>query len=64
VTHPVCAVDTSDASIVALSWLLVRTSVRRGDPFQFTTAPEANPVPFTVRVSDDLPGATLAGFRG
>ena len=36
----------------------------RGLPFQFTTEPETNPAPFTVRVNPGLPGAMASGISG
>ena len=36
--------------------------VGNADPFQFTTAPEANPVPFTVRVKPEPPAAAEDGL--
>jgi hypothetical protein len=47
-----------------VTWLEETTVVDRGDPFQFTTAPATNPVPFTVRVKPELPGFATSGTSG
>lgn len=36
--------------ITAVSCVALTKAVARGEPFQFTTSPGANPVPFTVKV--------------
>ena len=63
-TEAVFAVATSEALIVARTSLPEMTVVTRGAPFHFTTAREAKPVPFIVRVNFPLPGATFSGTNG
>jgi hypothetical protein len=64
VTEAVPALATSAALIVASTTLLEITEVSRVDPFQLTTASDANPVPWIVKVNPLLPGAALVGTRG
>jgi len=64
VTQTVPAFATSEALIVAFRRWLEILSVSRGDPFHSTTAPERNPVPFTIRVNPLLPGLALGGSSG
>src|ERR1700736_171540 len=64
VTVAVLAAEMSEAKIDAVSRELVMKLVVRRLPFQFTTAPETNPVPCTVSVNPDPPGAALAGAIG
>jgi hypothetical protein len=64
VTEPVEAVAMSEPRIVAVSCEPLTNVVVRGLPFQFTTDPDTNPVPFTVSVKPAPPGATLAGISG
>src|SRR5579863_2280360 len=61
VMEAVPALATSVVVMVALSRLLEITSVSRDEPFQFTTAEEAKPVPPTVSVNSGLPGWVLTG---
>jgi hypothetical protein len=56
--------ETLAAGILAFRRLVDSTVVSKGDPFQFTTAVGANPVPFTVMVKALLPGFALGGTRG
>jgi hypothetical protein len=55
---------TSVELMAACRLLLESTVVARAEPFQFNTAPVANPVPFTVSVNPDVPGAAEAGTNG
>jgi hypothetical protein len=64
VTVAVVAVATSAAAIAAVSRVLLTKMVVRALPFQFTSEPDTNPVPFTVRVKPELPGVVDAGTRG
>jgi hypothetical protein len=50
---PVARNAVSAAEIAALSWVALTRVVGRGEPFQLTTSPLANPVPFTVRTNPD-----------
>jgi hypothetical protein len=52
------------AGTVAVSFEALTNVVVREDPFQFTVAPETNPVPVTVKVNDGPPGAVAAGTIG
>jgi hypothetical protein len=52
------------AGTVAVSSALLTNVVSSAAPFQLTVAPEAKPVPLTVRVNSAPPGATLVGTRG
>lgn len=47
---PVPRKAVSAGVIAAVSCVALRKVVGRGEPFQLTTSPFANPVPFTVRV--------------
>jgi hypothetical protein len=50
--------------MLAVTFELDTKVVVRALPFQFTTAPETNPVPFTVRVNVAAPGAFCPGDKG
>jgi len=50
---PVAREAVSDAEIAAVSCVALTRVVGRGEPFQLTTSPLANPVPFTVSVNPD-----------
>ena len=54
---------TIEAPTVALR-VLPLVVVVNGVPFQLITEPVRNPVPFTLRVNDPCPGATLVGDNG
>ena len=47
----------------ALTCVAVTKVVGRGEPFHWTTAPCANPVPVTPRVKAGMPAMTEAGLR-
>jgi hypothetical protein len=51
------------AGTAAESFSLPTKVVASAAPFQLTVAPEAKPVPWTVRVNPGPPGATLVGTR-
>jgi hypothetical protein len=52
------------AGTVAVSSSPPTKVVASATPFQLTVAPEAKPVPLTVRVNPGPPGATLVGASG
>lgn len=64
VTKAVLGMDIKEAGTVAVSCEAVTTFVARGVPFQFTTDPEAKPVPLTVSVKPAEPGAAVIGTSG
>jgi len=64
VTEAVLAVAMSEARMLTVNCELVTKVVVRALPFQFTTDPDTNPVPFTVSVNPPPPGATASGTRG
>src|SRR5438874_7286086 len=64
VIEPVFAVAMSDARMLAVNCELLTKVVVRALPFQFTEAPETNPVPFTVSVNPAPPGAAASGTSG
>jgi hypothetical protein len=64
VTEAVLAMAMSEARMLAVNWEPLTKVVARALPFQFTTDPETNPVPFTVKVNLDPPGAVASGTRG
>ena len=64
VTEAVLAIAMSEARMLAVNSEPLTKVVARGLPFQFTSAPETNPVPFTVRVNPGPPGAVAAGTSG
>jgi hypothetical protein len=64
VTQAVPAAATLAAGTVAVNCEPLTKVVANGVPFQFTVAPDTNPVPFTVRVKPGLPGVTAAGTSG
>jgi hypothetical protein len=55
------AVAISPAATVAVNWLMLPNAVGNAEPFQFTTAPEANPLPFTVSGKPEPPAVTEDG---
>ena len=63
VTFAVPGVAIKLAATVAVNWFALTNVVGSAVPFQFTTAPEAYPVPFTVRVKPALPAVTDEGLR-
>jgi hypothetical protein len=63
-TEAVPGLAMSDARIVAVNCETFTKLVVRALPFQFTTEPETNPVPFTVSANPCPPGTVLAGIRG
>ena len=64
VTGIVPATSKSVAGTITVIRLLLTAGVGRTAPFQFMVAPGANPVPFTVSINPELPGAAAAGKRG
>jgi hypothetical protein len=64
VTKAVLAVVISEARIEAVNCRLLMKLVVRALPFQFTVAPETNPVPSKKSVKIAPPGAVLVGTRG
>jgi hypothetical protein len=64
VTDAVCGAEISDAGMAAVTLDALTKVVGRGLPFQFTTEPDTNPVPFTVKVNPAPPGSTASGTRG
>ena len=64
VTEAVLAMAMSEARMLAVNCESLTKVVARGLPFQFTSAPETNPVPFTLRVNLGPPGAVAAGTSG
>lgn len=64
VTETVPGVAMSEARMIACNCEALTKVVGRGLPFQFTTAPGANPVPFRVSAKPGPPGAALAGTDG
>lgn len=46
-----------------MSWPALTTVVERGDPFHWTTAPAAKPLPVTVSVKAALPAVAELGFK-
>src|SRR6266581_1487866 len=64
VTEAVLAMAMSEARMLAVNCEVETNVVARAPPFQFTEAPETNPVPFTVRVNPGPPGAVASGTRG
>ena len=64
VTEAVLAVAMSEARIVVVNCEVDTNVVTRAPPFQFTEAPETNPVPFSVRVNPSPPGAVASGTSG
>jgi hypothetical protein len=63
-TMAVLVVAMSAAGTTAVSRELETNVVVSWEPSQFTVDPETNPVPFTVSVNPDPPGAAAAGTRG
>ena len=57
------AVVMSDAGIDAVTRVAETNVVVRSAPFQRTTEPDTNPVPFTVSVNAPLPAAAEDGER-
>jgi len=48
----------------AVSFAVLTNVVSRALPFQFTSDPDTNPVPFTVNVNPAPPGLTASGTSG
>jgi len=63
-TQAVPALAMSVARMLAFNRELLAKVVARLLPFHFTTEPETNPVPFTVRVNPAAPGLIASGRRG
>src|SRR5579863_5847816 len=64
VTEAVFAVAISEAGTLAVNCELLTNVVASRLPFQFTTEPETNPVPFSASVKPPPPGATASGTSG
>ena len=64
VTFAVPAFAISEELMLTVTCELLTNVVVRGLPFQLATAPETNPVPFTVRVNAGPPGTTVLGTSG
>jgi hypothetical protein len=64
VTEAVLAAAMSEAGTLAVNCEWLTKVVASELSFQFTTAPETKPVPFTVRVNPFPPGAVASGARG
>src|SRR5208282_6165799 len=64
VTSAVAAAAALAAGTAAVNSELVTKVVVSGVPFQFTTAPEAKPVPYTVNVNAAEPGVFCSGASG
>ena len=64
VTEAVVAAEISEAGMAAVTLDLLTNVVARALPFHSTTAPETNPVPFTVSVKPAPPRATAVGLSG
>jgi len=61
---PTCAIPgfaISDAGTVAVSWVALPKEVASTLPFQVTTAPLVNPVPFAVKVNCGPPDTAVFG---
>src|SRR5687767_15320458 len=63
VTRALPAVTISAAEIAALTWVAESTVVVLAEPFHFTTAPVAKPLPPTVRVKPTPPAVVVLGLR-
>ncbi len=63
-TEAVLAAEISEAGMAAVTFDLLTNVVGRALPFQSTTEPDTNPVPFTVSVKPAPPGATAVGLNG
>jgi hypothetical protein len=63
-TETVPAAAIEEAGTFAVSFPDVTKVVARATPFQFTTEPETNPVPFTVTVNPLPPGTAEVGTSG
>src|SRR5579863_10062217 len=61
-TYPVPEVASSEAEMVAVSRLALTNAVGCAIPFQFTAAPETNPLPLTVSVNVMLPAPAANGL--
>jgi len=61
VTWAVPAVAMSVAEMAACNCVALINEVVLGDPFQLTTEPLMNPLPFTVRVKAAVPAVALVG---
>jgi len=64
VIDAVLAVAMFAAGTVAVNCELLTNVVASAVPFQLTTDPETNPVPFTVSVKLGPPGAVAVGTSG
>ena len=58
---PGCAIRVADTA--AFKRFPLTNVVARGLPFQSTTAPETNPLPFTARVKAAPPAVVMDGLR-
>jgi hypothetical protein len=57
-------IATSAAGTLAANCELDTKVVVSGVPSHSTIAPDTNPLPFTVSVNPESPGATVAGTNG
>jgi hypothetical protein len=64
VTLAVLGFAKSEDRMLAVNRDLLTKVVVRAMPFQCTTEPETNPVPFTVSVTPALPGLMAPGTNG
>jgi len=64
VTDAVPAAAIFAAGTAAVNFEPETKAVGSGVRFQFTVAPETNPVPFTVRVNPGPPGTASGGTSG
>jgi hypothetical protein len=61
-TEAVPGLAISLAGTEAVNWVALTNAVLSGAVFHRTLAPDANPVPVTVRVNAPLPALVVAGF--
>jgi hypothetical protein len=64
VTEAVPGLATSEERTAAFSWDSLTNVVARALPFHFTTEPETNPEPLTVKMNPAAPGLTASGTSG
>jgi hypothetical protein len=64
VTEAVAAAATFEAGTAAFNCELLTNVVLKAVPFHLTTAPDTNPVPFTVKVKLGPPGKLDVGTSG